>query len=298
MQSWQRGWIFLRQSWHMLTQDADLIKPSLYALMAGVVLSVLTALPILWLTISLGQSGAGGLFWLLLAGLLAFIQYLVAYVFSAMTVYLIYGYLAEGDGRMDRAWEIARRDMWDLAALAAASALVATLRKLPFMRKNGVQKALSGLFKALWDESAALVLPVMVIEDLPLSQALVRVERTLGRSIPLVGLSMVGVAAITRALYGLAALLALLLGSGLTWFLVYITGGAWSGWALGIASGIAAFALLSMAAIVLATYTRTAYYTCLYLWAREAARARLPRYKALRQITPPPPLAAALEKIT
>lgn len=49
------------------------------------------------------------------------------YVFSAILVYLIYGYLAEGDGRMDRAWTKVRSEFWNIVSRAAASTAVNVL---------------------------------------------------------------------------------------------------------------------------------------------------------------------------
>ncbi len=35
MQSFSRGWSFLKQAWSMAFKDKDLIKPSIYALLVG-----------------------------------------------------------------------------------------------------------------------------------------------------------------------------------------------------------------------------------------------------------------------
>ena len=39
MQSLSRGWSFLQQAWGMAFKDKDLIKPSIYALIVGLVVS-------------------------------------------------------------------------------------------------------------------------------------------------------------------------------------------------------------------------------------------------------------------
>ena len=82
----------------------------------------------------------------LIGGLLVFVQFVVTYVFSGMTVYLIYGYLTEGDGRMDKAWEIVRRDFVDILTLAAASALVNMLKSSA--RRNGRNSIVSSLARS------------------------------------------------------------------------------------------------------------------------------------------------------
>ena len=36
MQSFSRGWSFLKQAWEMAFKDKDLLKPSIYALVVGI----------------------------------------------------------------------------------------------------------------------------------------------------------------------------------------------------------------------------------------------------------------------
>ena len=128
MQTFSRGWSFLKQAWNMAFQDKDLIKPSIYALVAGMVVSVIGIIPIAIAGFFFGGSSIGNLVMVLLGGLLVFAQFVVSYVFSGMTAYLIFGFLSEGDGRMDKAWEIVRRDFFDLLTLAAASTVVNMLK--------------------------------------------------------------------------------------------------------------------------------------------------------------------------
>ena len=113
----------------------------------------------------------------MMGSILVFVQFVVTYVFSGMTVYLIYGYLTEGDGRMDKAWEIVRRDFFDILTLAAASALVSMLKSSA--RRNGrnsmvssLARSAAGLLETLWTEAALLVLPAMIIDDLNLKDGL------------------------------------------------------------------------------------------------------------------------------
>ena len=41
MQSFSRGWSFLQQAWQMAFKDKDLLKPSIYALIVGMIVSVI-----------------------------------------------------------------------------------------------------------------------------------------------------------------------------------------------------------------------------------------------------------------
>src|ERR1700745_2873571 len=111
MQSLSRGWSFLAEAWKMALADKDLIKPSIYALLAGFVVALVGIIPMALAALVFGTKGIIAQAILGFFGaLLAFAQYSVTYVFSAMTVSLIYGYLTDGDGRMDQAWAMIRRD--------------------------------------------------------------------------------------------------------------------------------------------------------------------------------------------
>ena len=128
MESLRRGWGFLKQSWQMAMADKDLIKPSVYALLAGLIVTLICIIPIGIISFFLHGTQVGDVVIYIMGAVLIFIQYMVGYVFSAMTVYLIYGYLAEGDGRLDKACAVVRRDGWDIASLAAASTVVNLLK--------------------------------------------------------------------------------------------------------------------------------------------------------------------------
>jgi ABC-type spermidine/putrescine transport system permease subunit II len=119
MQSFSRGWSFLKQAWQMAFKDKDLIKPSIYAMIVGTIVSLIGAIPIIVVAILIGDSGRIGQFVLgVMGAILVFLNFVVSYVFSGMTAYLIYEYLTEGNGRMSTAWSIVRRDFLDLVALA------------------------------------------------------------------------------------------------------------------------------------------------------------------------------------
>jgi hypothetical protein len=110
MESFSRGWSFLQQAWQMAFKDKDLIKPSIYALIVGSIVSVTGAIPIIGVAFFLSDAGRIGQFILAIMGaFLVFLNFVVSYVFSGMTVYLIYEYLTEGDGRMRTAWSIVRQ---------------------------------------------------------------------------------------------------------------------------------------------------------------------------------------------
>ena len=60
MQSFSRGWSFLKQAWQMALKDKDLIKPSIYALIVGSIVSVIGAIPIIIAALLIGDAGRIG----------------------------------------------------------------------------------------------------------------------------------------------------------------------------------------------------------------------------------------------
>ena len=136
MQSFSRGWSFLSQAWGMAFKDKDLIKPSIYALGVGLVVSIIGIIPIIGAYLLFGETSIGQVVTFVLGALMVFANFVVTYIFSGMTAYLIFGYLSEGDGRMDKAWAIVQRDFFDILTLAAASTAVNMLKSLANRRNR------------------------------------------------------------------------------------------------------------------------------------------------------------------
>jgi hypothetical protein len=295
MDSLRRGWGFLKQSWQMAAADKDLIKPSVYALAAGFIVTLILVIPIGVVSFLLQNLSGGQYVIYILAAILIFVQYLVGYVFSAMTVYLIYGYLAEGDGRMDKAWAIVKRDGWDIASLAAASTAVNLLKSLVRGKgQSGGRNLLAGLIETVWTEAAFLILPAMVIEDLNLKGGIKRATQIIKDNLLLVGISTVGVKTITGLIGFLLGAIGIGLGLGAGLGIVSASpGGSVVGLVGGVTAGILIATPFIMFATVLSTYTGTAYHTCLYLWARQVEQARLAGQPG--EVSAPSPLSAVLQ---
>jgi len=297
MESFSRGWSFLKQAWSMAFKDKDLLKPSMYALVAGMIVSIIGIVPIVGALFLFGDSRFGNIILFVLGAIMIFAQFIVSYVFSAMTVYLIYGYLAEGDGRMDKAWGIVRRDFFDIVTLAAASTAVNLLRNAAQRNRRGgigasIARGATSLLQALWAEASYLILPAMVIDDLNLKDGMGRVLKITKENLLLIGVSTVGVRWVT-GLIGFVLgfggfLIALALGGGA----VYLTGDINVVSILAIAAAAFTFFAFVMVASVINSYTTTAYHTCLYLWAREAEKAQIAGQPI--RVAAPAPLAAAL----
>jgi len=293
MESFSRGWNFLTQAWKMAVADKDLIKPSIYALLVGFVVSVIGMIPIALAAFLLGtESMVGRAILGVFGALLVFAQYAVTYIFSAMTVKLIYDYLTHGDGRMDQAWQIVQRDWLDILSLAAASTLVNMVKNWVKGRgrnRNFIRESIANLIDTIWTEAAFLVLPIMVIEDENLKDGLKRATYIAKNNLLLIGISAVGVRWVTGLIgFGLAVV-GILIGLGIAFPLISLAGASTAMVVVAVVLGAFVASIFFMAANVIGSYTSTAYHTCLYLWARnvENAQQGIP-------VVIPAPLAAVL----
>ncbi|MEI6290160.1 MAG: DUF6159 family protein [Chloroflexota bacterium] len=293
MQSFSRGWNFLTQAWKMAAADGDLLKPSIYAMLVGFVVSLIGAIPIIISVVLLGMDSLIGRIVTGFFGvLLIFAQYAITYIFSAMTVKLIYDFLTSGDGQMDKAWEMVKRDWLDILTLAAASTLVNMIKNWvrgSGKNRNFIRESIANMIDTLWTEATFLVLPIMVLEDINLKDGLKRATYIVKNNLLLVGISTVGVRWVTGLIGFIFAIIGLGIGFGIAFPLISIAGDSTILIVIAIILAILAASVFFMAANVINSYTSTAYHTCLYLWARSTEQAGQGVTAAI-----PAPLAAVL----
>jgi hypothetical protein len=299
----KRGVAFLVQAWRMARADPDLLKPSIYALIVGAVVTLVGLIPIIFSVILFSDRSFGQVLTGFFVVLLLFAQMVVGYVFSAMTVYLVYGYLAEGDGDLKKACAIVRRDWPDLLALAAASTLVNLIKSAARRKRNSPSNLLAGVLGAVWTEATYLVLPAMVIEDLGLVDGIRRVSQIVRDQLLLVGVSLVGVRLVNGLIGVGLGILGAGIGAAVGFGLANLSSNSLGGMVMGIGLGLFLTSLFIMASVVIGSYTATAYHTCLYLWARDVEMARQSgavdaSMGAVEWTDAPGPLAAVLGEAT
>lgn len=297
MQSFSRGWNFLKQAWSMAFKDKDLLKPSVYALVVGMIISVIGIVPIIIAAVAFGDSQVGRVIMGILGAILMFVQFTVTYVFSAMTIRLIYGYLTAGDARMDEAWDIVRRDFFDILTLAAVSTIVGILRNMANNNKKNnvlgsILRSAMRAVEALWTEAALLVLPAMVIDDLNLKDGLARIVKITKENFLLIGISFVGVRWVTGLIGFAFTVIGLILAFAIGGGIAFVAGGSTAILVIGITIGALIFFTFVMVSSLFSSYTSTAYHTCLYIWARDVETATVEGRST--QVAAPAPLAAAL----
>jgi uncharacterized membrane protein len=270
-------------------------------MIVGFFVSVVGLVPLIGAGLVFGDSGVVGRAIIVIIGaLLIFVHYVVSYIFSGMTVYLIYGYLAEGDGRMDKAWARVQREFWNIISLAAVSTLVNLVTRQ--MRNGRNQRggagliggALAGLIDTVWTEASYLILPAMMIEDANLSTGVKRATQIAKGNLLLIGVSTVGVRWVTGGISFVLGAIGLVLGLGVGFGLISLFGSGTAGLVFGIGLGAMIFFAFVMVASLISSYTMTAYNTCLFLWARDVEKARAHTEGAAIpvQVPAPAPLAA------
>jgi hypothetical protein len=146
--------------------------------------------------------------------------------------------------------------------------------------------------EVLWTEAAFLILPAMVIEDMNLSNAAKRVAQIVKDNLLLVGVSTVGVRAVTGLIGFVLGLGGGVLGFAIGYGIIAVLGTGTLGLIFGIGLGVLIFLGFTMVASVINTYTSTAYHTCLYLWARNLEVAQTSGQPI--RVAAPAPLAAVL----
>jgi len=295
MQSFSRGWSFLKEAWSMAFKDRDLIKPTIFSLVVGFIVSVLFLIPMGLVWFLFGDQGTVAQVLLFVIGVvMVFAQYSVGYIFSGMTIYLIYGFLSEGDGVMSKAWAIIGREWPNILSLAAVSTGVNLLKSAVRGRGRSTgRNVLSDLIGTVWTEAAFLILPAMVIDDLKLKDALKRAGQIVKDNLLLVGLSTVGVRAVNGIIGFLLGAVGIALGFGAGLGIVTLTNSSTIGLFAGIGLGVLLAGVFIMVATVVTSYTATAYHTCLYLWARDVEKVKAGGGQ-MSQVQAPAPLAAVL----
>jgi len=208
---------------------------------------------------------------------IAVVAYIISYFYTGMTVNLIDTHLKGRDAKLGEAYLDSLRNLVALVELAVISTLVSMLTSA--MRGRGRSRARELAAEAVehtWQAATYLTLPVIIIEDVPLTEAMKRAWQLHSKHLSDVVIAEVGVTLVNKVIGTLLLLLAVAVGIPLYFLSPALL-------PLAIIIGVA----LISAAMVFTAYLRTAYYTCLYLWAAATEEAKQP-------VAAPEPLAAAV----
>jgi hypothetical protein len=297
MDSIRRGFGFLKQAYQMAVKDPDLIKPSIYALLLGAAVSLFGAVAGIGFALLPFNRNYLAFGFVVLSSVMFFLEYSVSYLFSGMTVRLVYDFLTQGDGRMDKAWDTVRREFFNILTLAAASTIVKILENMLRGGRRGRTSVLGGMLASIlavvWTTATFFVLPAMILEDLNLAGALKRATQIIKNNLLLVAVTEIGVSGVVDLIGGVVIVLAIALGAG-----IFYLAGALSSWSVagmiaGGATAVLTAGIVIAVVTTLSSYVKTAYHTCLFLWARQVEEARA-RGAADNTVIAPAPLAAVI----
>lgn len=210
---------------------------------------------------------------------------------EGVTTALVYSHLTEGagSGKFSVACQAVLSSLPAIVILGLVTLIAKKLAS--FMRNkrgSGVfsfgVNFLAGIVEVFWTLAGHLILPSIVIEGTSFWGAMKRADRIASGNLLTIGVGEVGVDSICRAVSGLVYIGGLS-GFGAAWYLK-----------LGMTSPIVILGALAWASLVvlvtaMSIYIRSAFYTCLYVWAIEVESVA----EAERvQVRPPAPLATAL----
>ncbi len=210
---------------------------------------------------------------------------------EGVTTALVYSHLTEGagSGKFSVACQAVLSSLPAIVILGLVTLIAKKLAS--FMRNkrgSGVfsfgVNFLAGIVEVFWTLAGHLILPSIVIEGTSFWGAMKRADRIASGNLLTIGVGEVGVDSICRAVSGLVYIGGLS-GFGAAWYLK-----------LGMTSpvvilGAVAWASLVVLVTAMSIYIRSAFYTCLYVWAIEVESVA----EAERvQVRPPAPLATAL----
>jgi hypothetical protein len=280
------GFVFFKLAWQDARHNNDLLKPSFYSLVCGLFLTLLGLVSVGLVGLRVGGQPA----WLVLTGfwlaVLLFGQFAIARLFSGMTAVLFFAHLTGSRLCMSAAWQALRRRWPELLGISVASIGTGLFHRPATNRLVSTSKPPETPDLG-WTQAMYLLTPVIAIENLSLKEGLRRTSQIVRDRLLRIGADVIGVRTfvlVTSLLLGLGGLgLGLAAAAGLRG----LTGGTEAGYALEIVTGAVPLSLCLLLAIVLSSFTSTAYHTCLYLWAANVERARQTNSSIGAALTPP-----------
>jgi len=268
---------FIKQALSLAVEERALVKPSIYLVLSSALYFILVVASILSSDVDL--TGGRGM---MVSGLATFGSFIIFYLFSGMTVSMIDTHFAGRTPDVGEAFAHARENLGAICSLALISTIVQAIASA--LRSDEDSSGIVGAFVAaiietVWTVVTFLMLPAIIIEGISLGDALRRVRTLHGNHLLLIGVGELGVGVVTNVV----SFLVLILIAATIYGMLSI----FSGTVGLILTFVVGGTMLSLLAAFV-TFVRTAYYTCLYLWACEVeahgddALAPLPLARVLR----------------
>jgi hypothetical protein len=271
--SFKKGWAFLKAALAMARDNRKLLAPSVYQVVITIAYfaawgAALVAIDPQW------SDGT----WAAVGALATFGSFLIFYLCSGMTVHMIDAHLRGEQPTLAAGARDARKNFFAIVVLALISTVVDVLARGARNNNSLFGKVIASIVETIWTMVSFLLLPAIMLEDTTVGGALRRVRALHKGNMLLIGIGEIGVRLVT-SLIGAVWLLAIF---GIIYGALELVGGT-PALVIAFMVGGTLFALFA----AFSTYLRVAYYTCLYMWARDVERAG-------EQAPAPLPLAIAL----
>jgi hypothetical protein len=259
IESWKKGWSFMKAAFAMARADRKLLSPSVYL----VLITILYFVGWVAALVSIDPQWSDGT-WTVVGIIAVFGSFLVFYFFCGMTVNMVDVHLKGGRPSLAEGARDAGKNFLAIVFLALVSTAIDTLARSARGNDSIVGKIIAGLVQSIWTMLSFLLLPAIIIEDASFGDAMRRVRQLHRGNLLLIGIGEIGVRMVTNLI-------------GLVWFLLifavvygaFALIGGTAALVIAFVAGGTMFALFA----AFSTFLRMAYYTCLYLWAVEVERA-------------------------
>jgi hypothetical protein len=277
IESWKKGWSFMKAAFRMAGENKRLLLPSLYQV--GISIAYIVA----WIAaiVAMDPNWSNGT-WTLVGLVATFGSFFIFYFFCGVTVNMVDVHLKGGTPKVGDGVKDAGKNFVAIMFLAIVSTIINAITSAIRDEKSIVGSIVAGIIDSIWATLSFLLLPAIIIEDAGFGQAMKRVRELHKGNMLLIGIGEIGVRGITS----LIGILWMLLGFGALYLGVTAIGGT-----AGVVTGFSVFGIMLSLFIAFSTYVRMAYYTCLYLWAADVAAKG-------DQAPAPLPLAIALGHTT
>ncbi len=260
MASLKRGWTFLKEAVAMAFRDKDLFIPSVLSVLANIVLIAILG-GVLYLTGDLAAARADdaavstvGYVVLVVATLLI---HVTNYFFTGMTVHLVDVHLRGKDAKLGSAFADSVKNFGGIISLAVATLVVGLITGAIRGRSGrGVRRAAADTMQRGWAAITYLLLPIMILEDSPLMKSADRAKGLHSHNIIQIVVGELGLMLASRVIGAVVVGLGVIAGATVFFATPALL-------PLSIALALLFFVLAS----AFNAYVRTAFYTCLYLWA-------------------------------
>lgn len=279
-----KGFSFIKESFSLISKDADLIKPSIYSIFAAVVFTIISVIVLLFLQPVIPT----GIFYIL-AFLVLLGDYYISYFFTGMTAFLVYDFFKDGDATVSDAWAATKKNALTLFYLSIISAVIYIITSA-FRRQSrerggvggGIGGMIMGFIESVWTVATYFIIPAIVIENRDIKGAVARATDIMKKNLLPIGVGEIAVELVT----GLISVIGFIVAIGVGFLIMSSIGSS-----AGVIVAILVAAVLIILIVALSMYITTAYHTCLFLWARDVEDAKL---GAPGTVRPPAPIANAM----